>query len=314
MGIKKLIELIKKNACSSIQEKTILDYKNAVIGIDGNLLIYKLVLAIRSSGKDIKNNNTIVTHIHALLVKLLAFHKYKIVPIFVFDNRTPEIKINEINKRSEQKQKLIEKYKQSNTDKDKRILYYINSRITEEEFEECRFLIEMFNFPIIDAYEEADSQLAYLYKAKLVDYIASDDLDILLFGGGKILKNFTIDKTKKITEINLKKLLSEMKITQKQLINIGILLGSDYCQNKNISPNKAFALISKYEDINNIPNEEYINTVPCDGAINYFLEPEVLEIEKIAYTPKVSSKSLIKFLKIKEFSEDYINKIIEKLK
>src|SRR6202012_3385430 len=200
MGIKNFTKLIKKYAPKAIKSKKISDYKNKIIGIDSNLLIYKLVYAIRRNGYDLKNNDKIVTHVHALLAKLLAFRKYKITPIFVFDGFAPEIKYTALKQREIIKKKIIDKYKGSKTKEGKRIYYYVKSDITSQEIEDCKNLINIFNYPIIDAPEEADAQLAELSKNKIIDYIASDDTDILLFGGKKILKNFSIAENKNIEE------------------------------------------------------------------------------------------------------------------
>src|SRR5207249_4919194 len=99
--------------------------------------------------------------------------------------------------------------------------YYVKSDITDIEIDQCRELIKIFGFDIIDAKEEADAQLAQLYKNNLIDYVASDDMDILLFGGGILLKNFTVAEYRDIQEIHLDMILHEADITTDQLIDIG---------------------------------------------------------------------------------------------
>jgi flap endonuclease-1 len=276
MGIKNFIKYVEKNAKNALIYSSIDKYKNKTIGIDTNLLIYQLVYAIRKHGYDIKKGNKIVTHIHALNLKLKAFVRFNIKAIFVFDSGYPDIKRGTLEKRTEIKKKLIEKYKNDKTDKGKRIYYYIKTNITQKEINDCKELIKIFGYPIIDAKEEADSQLAYLYKNKLIDYIVSNDMDILLFGGGKILKNFSIDPKKTIIEINLKVLLKELNMDQTQLIKLGMQLGCDYCE-----PVK-----------NNKFNKTKIKIV-----INYFINPPILEIKKNELQfNKIDKKELQKFL------------------
>ena len=57
MGIKNLMKLIRKYASESIKKTKIDEYKDKIIGIDTNLMLYKLIYGIRTNGYDIKNNN-----------------------------------------------------------------------------------------------------------------------------------------------------------------------------------------------------------------------------------------------------------------
>ncbi|AYV84873.1 MAG: FLAP-like endonuclease XPG [Hyperionvirus sp.] len=272
-------------------------------------MLYKLIYGIRGRGYDIMNGDIVVTHIHALLMKFVGFRRFGIVPVFVFDGGQPEIKFDALELRKENKEKLVEKYRDSKSEKGKRIYFYIKSDITGSEIDQCRELIDIFGFPNFDAKEEADGQLAQLYKRRVVDYIASDDMDILLFGGGILLKNFTVASTKKIQEINLREILRLAKISQQQLIEIGILLGTDYCDNTRSSPTKAFGLIEQYHDLHHIP---FIGK-KCDQAVQYFNDPPVKKITEIS-VGKLNKKKLIDFLKRYNFKEKYIKKILAMLK
>ena len=89
MGVKNLMKLLEKKVPGSISYKKITDYKNKKFGVDANLLIYKIVFAIRKNGYDLKKGDIITTHIHGFLQKLIAFKKYNIKTIFVFDSYFP---------------------------------------------------------------------------------------------------------------------------------------------------------------------------------------------------------------------------------
>lgn len=285
MGIKNFFKFIQKYIPSAISYKNIQDYSNKFIGFDANLLLYKLIYGIRTRGYDIKSNNIIITHIHSLLLKFTGFRKYNITPIFVFDAKMPQIKFKTLETRQINKQKFISKHQDSKTKEGQRKYYYAKTDLTEQEIQDCRKLISLFGFTIIDALEEADAQLVELYKNKLIDYIASDDSDILLFGGN-ILKNFTINKTKKIIEINLNELLKIY--SQKQLIHIGLLLGSDYCDNYNFSITKTYNMIN-----NSIIPEQ------CHDAEIYFIAPPIYKItthRSYLARSKINIKNLVEFL------------------
>jgi len=307
MGIKNFTKFLEKYAPNSIKHTKITDYIGETIGIDANLLLYKLIYGIRVNGYDIMNGKIIVTHIHSLLLKLLAFRRYNIYPVFVFDTGAPEIKYKTFEERKRVKQKLIETYQVATTDKGKRIYYYVKSDITDQEVQDCKDLIKIFGYNIVDAKEEADAQLAQLYKNRSVTSIASDDMDILLFGGGILLKNFTINEHKKIKEINLSDVLDEANLTMDELISLGILLGTDYCDNKRVSPTKAYQLVKKYEHINEIESIGH----NCDNAIDYFKNPPVNDIHTVDEISDLKTRELFDFLKKFNFSEKYIGKIFK---
>lgn len=312
MGVKNFIKFLELYIPEAIKCTYINKYKNKTLGIDANLLLYKIIYAIRSRGYDLKNKEHLVTHIHTLLLKLIAFKQYNINAIFVFDTKQPKIKHKTLNKRIDVKNKLIEKYKDTNTEEGKRIYYYIKTDITTEEFEQCRYLINIFGYNIIDAKEEADAQLAQLWQNKIIDYIVSDDMDILLFGGNMLLKNFTVDSKKKIKEINSYYIFKNLNITHKILINIGVLLGTDYCDNKTYSPKKTYCLIEKYKYIKNIPDF----ATDCENAINYFIKPPVYYItaSDIPHEIKIDKKKLRNFLENFMFDKKYIDNIFDKIK
>jgi flap endonuclease-1 len=315
MGIKNLIKLIKKYAPDAIINKQITDYKGKVLAIDFNLMIYKMVYAIRMNGYDIKNNNINVTHIHALLQKIKAFIKYDIIPIFVFDGLPPTIKHNTLDKRKEIWHTIKVKYKNAITHNEKNKFYFAKSDITQKEINDCINLLKIFNFTIIYSPQEADSQIAYLIKNGYADYAVSDDMDLLLFGCTKLLKNFTVSIKKPIQEINLIKLKKITNLSQSQLIDIGILLGCDYCPSiKGFGPITAYTKIKTYGSINNLIETKQIQISEIyNKAQQYFKNPLVTNKIKIKKL-KIDKIQLILFLRKFHFTDKYIEQLFFDLK
>lgn len=312
MGIKNFIKLHEKYSPESITDKTITDYTGKVLGIDANLMIYKMVYAIRQNGYDIKNGNVIVTHIHTLLLKLLGFIKYNITPVFVFDGLAPEIKEETLQKRKNIHKSSQKKYDESVTIEDKN-KYYLRFGITEQELNDCKELIRLFNYSVVDCIEEADSQLVELLNCGKIDYIVTDDMDILVFGGG-ILKNFTVSTHKKIQEINLEKFKADTGLTQKMIIDISILLGCDYCVGAHgLGPIKSYELVKKYGSIENIMERAYIELNTDYTFIRgYFENPNVIkceDLEKIHVFTKCDKNKMYNLLKKWDFDDKYIDKV-----
>jgi flap endonuclease-1 len=295
MGIKNLMKLINKYAPHSIKLKKISDYKDKTLGIDTNLMIYKNIYAIKKKTRDIYNDDTIITHIHTILLKIIKFKEYNITPIFVFDGEPPYIKEDMIRYREH----MLRKYK------DDKKYYFMYAGISYQEISEIRELIKSLGYTIVDAPQEADSQLAHMSMNKEIDYIVSDDLDILVFGGSNILKNFTVNMKKDITEINLDILKKDLQITQDQLIDIAILSGSDYLYKqkiKNIGPIKSFKLIIQYQSIER--SKLNTNNLDYKSIRFYFKNPLVLNntYYKTGIYNKEKIKELLDYYKYKETS------------
>ncbi|QKF94371.1 FLAP endonuclease-1 [Fadolivirus algeromassiliense] len=316
MGIKNLMKIIQKYAPNSIKYTKISDYKNKIIAIDGNLMLYKNIFAIRLNGYDLKNDEIVVTHLHSLLLKFQGFVRYNIIPVFVFDGMPPKIKENTMKQRTEFQNFMKMKYYKAVTQDEKKKYYFMKSDITYQEIQDCMELIRLFGYTIIESPEEADGQLANLMYHKKVDYIVTDDMDILVFGGNKILKNFTVSDKKKIQEIDLDIFKKETNLNQNQLIDLAILLGCDYCPSvSGVGTVGAYKLMLKYGSMEQIQKNENIDLAyDYKKAKNYFTNPPVTDSKNIKINKmKVDKESLIVFLKKFNYNQQYIDKILVKL-
>jgi len=316
MGIKNFMKIIYRYSPKSITYTKINEYQNKIIAIDMNLMIYKMIFSIRKNGYDLKNNNTIITHIHTTLQKINGFMKYNITPVFVFDGMAPQIKKSTLDKRKEFQALMQQKYYKAVTQDEKKKYYFMKSNITYQEIVDVMELIKLFGYTIIEAQEEADSQLANLIKNKKVDYIATDDMDILVFGGNKILKNFTVSDKKKIQEINLNQFKKDTKLNQKQIVDLAILLGCDYCPTmKGIGTIGAYNYIQKYGDIETIIKKEKIKLAyDYHDARTYFINPPVIDSKNIKINQmKIDKKGLINYLKKFNYNDEKIKNITNKI-
>jgi flap endonuclease-1 len=322
MGIKSLMKLIDKKAAGSVTNAKITDYRNKVLGIDANLMIYKMVYAIRRNGYDIKKGGIVTTHIHATLNKLLAFRKYKIQPVFVFDTKMPEIKKHTMDKRKDIQKQMKAKYENSVTVDDKKKYYYHKSDITIKEIDDVRQLIKIFGYQIVDAKEEADTELAALSRCGSIDGVISDDTDMLTFGAKILIKNFTVSDKKVMQEINLEKMLHNLNISMDQFIELCVLIGCDYCSKtggtviKGSGPMKSYDLIKKYKSIRNLEENKIIVDKQllqtAYKAANYFRNP-VHNSVKIKMTKQFNALKFAKFLEQRGYNLLEINDILKKV-
>lgn len=142
-------------------------------------------------------------------------------------------------------QMLQEQYNKAKRDSDE---------VTETMIRDVQELLKRFGIPYITAPMEAEAQCAELMKLGLVDGIITDDSDCFLFGGQKVYKNMFNQKQYVecyfIDEINHK-----VGLDQKKLIELALLLGSDYTEGiKGIGPVMAVEILAEFSNLKNFKN------------------------------------------------------------
>lgn len=320
MGIKNLFKIIKSESKDSIKK---IDFKNIHmrrIAIDTSIVLYQYVVAIRSRGADLETKDGRKTsHIYGILSKAIGLVEKGVLPIFVFDGKPPELKRETLDSRK-QKRELAKKDAEEIEDEAERIKLLKRSVVVSgKEMNECKEVLRSLGLPVIEAEEEADSQCAYLSKKKLVYGVASEDMDLLTFGTKKLLRNFSISKTKQIIEITLEKILEDFEMSMDQFIDLCILLGCDYSSTiRGIGTKKAFNFIKKYKSIEGIlgfikesKTKKYV--VPDDfnykAARKYFKSCVSCKVEKKDLQWEEPNLNKLKeLLESYEFSEKKIEK------
>lgn len=176
-------------------------------------------------------------------------------PVWVFDGIPPGLKRKELSRRkkmkSEAKEKLAEAKETGNVEqqlKQQKRQVSMNSQIVDDAMK----MLSLMGFPVIKASCEAEAQCVDLLNRKIVDAVASEDMDCLTFGCSMLLRGFK-SKDKQIAEIDLKKALSSLELTMDQFVDFCILCGCDYCDSiKHMGPVKALKYIKEYKTIERV--------------------------------------------------------------
>lgn len=150
--------------------------------------------------------------------------------------------VNSIGTKVTEEQLLQEKYLKAKRDADE---------VTETMIKDVQELLKRFGIPYITAPMEAEAQCAELLKLNLVDGVITDDNDCFLFGGDKIYKNMFNQKQYVecyfMSDIKLK-----IGLTQDKLIELALLLGSDYTEGiRGIGPVLAMEIIAEFGNLKN---------------------------------------------------------------
>jgi flap endonuclease-1 len=162
-----------------------------------------------------------------------------------------------------------------------------------------------------------------------VHICASQDYDSILFGARRLVRNITISGKRKIPNRNAyidvpleifhhEDILNQTKLTNEQLVDVGILIGTDYNIGgiPGIGPKTALKLIQKYSKLENIDQlQEPLSNVPYEEIRELFLKPKVANVTSndIKFEA-VDYDKLVEFLCTeKNFSSDRVNSALQKV-
>jgi flap endonuclease-1 len=250
--------------------------------------------------------------------------------VFIFDGKPPDLKKNEILKRREQKKKAKIEYQEAMAKGNLSEAFskaVMTSKLDKQALEDSKKMLDLLGVPWIQAPSEGEAQAAFLCKRGEVWASNSRDYDSLLFGTPRLVRYLTISgeewlpskgrARKLIPElIELDLFLREIGVTRDQLIDMSILIGTDFNEGiKGIGPKTALKLLKKYGELDNFPQEVY-DKLPdnFEEIRNFYIDPPVTSDYEIKYE-KVDESGLIDFLvDNRDFSPDRVRSLIKRLK
>lgn len=307
------------------------DLRGKSVAIDGYNTLYQFLSIIRQpDGTPLMDRNgRITSHLSGLFYRTVNIMEMGIKPAFVFDGKAPELKGRTILERMERREKAELEWKQAVEagDMEKaRIMSQQSSRLTKDMVDESKQLLTMMGIPCVQAPGEGEAQAAYMALKGAVFASASQDFDSLLFGAPKLVRNLTITGKRKVPRkniyrevkpeiIELNTVLSALGITREQLIDIGILIGTDFNEGiKNVGPKKALKYIKTYGNLENVMKEMKIEIKNYNEIREIFLKPDVTDNYVLEWKD-IDEKGIINFMvNVHDFSEDRVIGAIEKLR
>ena len=310
------------------------DLSNKIIAVDAFNTIHQFLATIRGSTGELLSNSQgeITSHISGLFYRNINLLAEGIKLVYVFDGVSSPLKINEIQRRHQIKEIATEKYEKALVQgklEEARKYSQATSVLTNKMIEESKRLLSLLGIPAIQAPSEGEATAANLTNTDLVHICASQDYDSILFGARRLVRNITISGKRKVPNRNayidvpleifhLEDILDLTKLTNEQLVDVGILIGTDYNSGgiPGIGPKTALKLIQKYSKLENIDQlQEPLSNVPYEEIRELFLKPKVANVTSndIKFEP-VDYDKLVEFLCTeKNFSSDRVNSALQKV-
>ena len=316
--------------------KTKVDFKSLSgksVAIDAYNALYQFLAIIRQpDGTPLKDRSgRITSHLSGLFYRTVNLVEMGIKVAYVFDGAPPTLKEVEIKRRAKVKAEALVKYEQAIKEgkvEKARSYAQMTSRLKDYMAEDSKRLLTELGVPWIQAPSEGEAQAAYLTIKGDTNYCASQDYDSLLFGATVLVRNVTISGRRKIPRkpvyvevvpeiMKLDHVLKELEVTREQLIDVAMLVGTDFNPDgvKGIGPKTALKLIKKHGSI-----EEAMPTLkdaefPVEPyrIREIFLNPKVTDNYKLEWKePDV--EGVVDFLcRERDFSEDRVRKALKKM-
>lgn len=255
-----------------VREKTSIDhFASKVVAIDAYNAIYQFLASIRGpDGAHLTDSRGGVTsHLSGLFTRNVGFLAAGVAPVYVFDGMPPSLKSAEIERRRQIKRDAAIKYEKALSEGDMegaRKYAQQTTSLQDDMVRESKVLLGLLGIPCVDAPSEGEATAAYLTNSGLAHASASQDFDSVLFGAKRLVRNFTNSGRRKLPNrntyvevvpevIDLQKSLAAVGITREQLVDVGILVGTDFNPGgfERIGPKTALKLVRKHGRLEDIP-------------------------------------------------------------
>ena len=218
------------------------DNLSGTAGVDAHNALYQFLSIIRQpDGTPLMDGaGRITSHLSGILFRTVNFLEKGIRPVFVFDGKPPEFKQETINERRLVRARADEAWKAALREGDMEEAYRqasASARIDSHVIASSHELLDLLGIPRVQAPSEGEAQAAHMVRSGSITYAVSQDYDSLLFGSPVLVRNLTVSGRRKMRgrtitvnpeRIVLSSLLDRLGITREQLVEIGILVGTDF--------------------------------------------------------------------------------------
>jgi flap endonuclease-1 len=313
------------------QSLSLEDLRGRRLAVDANGELYQFLALIRlRDGSPLRDSHgRITSHLSGLFYRTTRLMTdYAPELVFVFDGKPPDLKFAEIARRRSIKEKYDAEHAAAVEAGDLAKAYSkatMTSRLTREMAAEARELLQLMGLPIVLAPSEGEAQASHMAAKGNVWAAASKDYDCLLFGAPRLLRFLTISGKEFLPSkgafraitpelIDTASLLQHYAITREQLIDIAILIGTDFNDGvKGIGPKKALKLVGEFGSIDRMPLEVQEAVGPGVAEIReIFMKPDVTDDYDIEFR-QPDFDGIIKFLcEEREFSQERVQAALDR--
>lgn len=277
-------------------------------------------------------NGRVTSHLSGLLYRTTNLAERGIRLVYVFDGIPPTLKEAEIQRRRAVKREAVVKYEKAivrgEVTEAKRYAQATAS-LKDTMVEDGRRLLDYLGVPSVQAPSEGEAQAAFMTTKGDVWASVSQDYDSLLFGAVRLVRNLAITGKRKLPMreafvqvdpelIDLGQTLSSLDLTREQLVDLGIVIGTDFNPDgfKGIGPKTALKLLKENGNIEQIAATDEDFKIPqhLQRIRQIFLKPDVSSHYTLRWR-EPQTEELVRFLcGDRDFSEERVRNAVERMK
>jgi flap endonuclease-1 len=317
------------------RSKTSLDeLSGKTFAVDAYNALYQFLAIIRGpTGEPLMDRQSRVTsHLSGLLYRTTNLAERGIRLVYVFDGKPPSLKDTEIKRRQFIKVEATTRYESAlSTGRFEEAKRYAQATTSLKDLmiDDAHKLLKYLGVPVIQAPSEGEAQAAFMAARGDVWGAVSQDYDSLLFGARRLVRNLAISGKRKLPMreayvqvepelVDLASTLRALQLSQEQLVDIGILIGTDFNPDgfKGIGPKTALKLVREYGRMERIAesHKEVVLPPELDRIREIFLKPAVTSNYTLEWRES-DVESLVRFLcGERDFNEERVRTAVERAK
>jgi len=290
------------------------DISGWTLAVDGYNTLYQFLAIIRGmDGGHLKDaKGRVTSHISGLFYRNVNLLELGMKLVYVFDGTPPELKMEEIERRSAQRREAKDQYLkalQAGEMTQARKYAEASTVLRRDMVEDAKSLLDAMGIPWVDAPSEGEAQASKMAEEGTVDAVASQDHDSIVFGAPVLVRNVTISGKRRLPSkgivinvqperIRLSEALATTGLTRVQLVDFAILLGTDFNPDgfEGVGPATALKYIRKYGKLEDIAElKDRLRDVKYEEIRALYLSPPSVAGVKPEWRP-LDKERILSFL------------------
>jgi flap endonuclease-1 len=245
------------------------DLGGKTVAVDAYNVLYQFLATIRQpDGTPLMDQQGRVTsHLNGLFYRTSNLVEAGILPVFIFDGPSHPLKRATIEARTAIKERAKAAYEQALKEGDletARAKAQQTSTLTRPMVDQAKGLLHALGLPVVDAPGEGEAQGAVLVQRGFAHAVASQDYDAILFGAPRLVRNLGVTGRRKLPGrqawvdvtpelIPLADTLEGARLSREQLIDMALLIGTDYNPGvAGVGPKRALELLREHRSLEEI--------------------------------------------------------------
>lgn len=277
---------------------TFQEYAGKRVAFDAWNILYQFLASIRQpDGTPLMDREGRVTsHLAGILYRTGNLVEAGIKPVFVFDGPPHPLKAETLAGRAARKEQAERDLGDARTaiaaaqeagdevaealqTEKARTKAQQTSRLTVPMVEQAKEVLGALGIPVLQAPGEGEAQAAWMCQQGIVHAACSQDYDAVLFGSPRLVRHLAVTGRRKLPgkqvwvdvqpeEIALDASLGASGLTRDQLIDVALLVGTDFHPGiRGIGPKKAVAVVKKEGSLDALIDRLAANPSSADSAV-----------------------------------------------